>query len=209
MTPGPTIIRKCSVCGKLIAQRTIASGNTCGARFWTDGKREAPMLPERLWLVKCQHCGAVVWIDEQDEVGEVVPWGAADAKFDGALPYEHPSFADYLAVLGSVLSDSRKQRYLRLSAWWAGNDTRRRVNGASALNADEAANLRAFMALLDDSDENDRLTKAEALRELGEYPKSLELLSGPFREGLARSASIVRDLVTQRTPLVKEMDLGS
>jgi len=51
MLPGPTIVRKCSTCGKLIAQPTLLSGNTFGARFWTDGKREAPMLPEQPWLV--------------------------------------------------------------------------------------------------------------------------------------------------------------
>jgi hypothetical protein len=30
-----------------MAQRTLASGNTIGARFWTDGKMEAPMLPDQ------------------------------------------------------------------------------------------------------------------------------------------------------------------
>ena len=43
MLPGPTIIRRCSACGNPIAQGTLASWNTFGARFWTDGKMEAPM----------------------------------------------------------------------------------------------------------------------------------------------------------------------
>ena len=44
MLPGPTIIKKCLVCSKSIEHHTIGSGNTFGATFWTDGKREAPML---------------------------------------------------------------------------------------------------------------------------------------------------------------------
>jgi len=71
MLPGPTIIRRCSACTKLIEQFTLNSGNTIGARFWTDGKRDAPMLPDELWLVKCQQSGALVWIDEQEQVGIV------------------------------------------------------------------------------------------------------------------------------------------
>jgi hypothetical protein len=76
MTPGPTIIRECSACGKHISQHTIGSGNTFGARFWTDGKRDAPMFPDQPWLVRCQHCGTLVWIDEQTQIGEIDSWSS-------------------------------------------------------------------------------------------------------------------------------------
>jgi len=33
MLPGPTIIRKCSACGKLIEEHTISSGNTFGTCY--------------------------------------------------------------------------------------------------------------------------------------------------------------------------------
>ena len=51
MLPGPTTIKRCPGCKGLLAEGTLASGNTLGATFWTDGKREAPMLPEMPWLV--------------------------------------------------------------------------------------------------------------------------------------------------------------
>ena len=44
MLPGPTIIRECPECGQPIKQWTLLSGNAFGARFWTDGKPDAPML---------------------------------------------------------------------------------------------------------------------------------------------------------------------
>jgi len=73
MLPGLTIIKKCSACSKLIKQETISSGNTFGATFWTDGKREAPMLPEQPWLVMCPHCHVPLWIDELEElVGDLI-----------------------------------------------------------------------------------------------------------------------------------------
>ncbi|MBN1464158.1 hypothetical protein JXA02_00250 [candidate division KSB1 bacterium] len=38
MILGTVIIRKCSACGELIVEDSIGSGNTFGARFWTDGR---------------------------------------------------------------------------------------------------------------------------------------------------------------------------
>lgn len=35
MVPGESIVRRCPSCEGSIRQRTLASGNTFGARFWT------------------------------------------------------------------------------------------------------------------------------------------------------------------------------
>ena len=129
MLPGPTVMRKCFACKKVIAQSTIASGNTFGARFWTDGMQDAPMLPDEPWLVKCQHCGELVWIDEQEYVGEVELWGQQE-DFKDALPYVAPSAHDYFIFFQKGVFDSEKERYLRLRAWWAGNDARREGEAA-------------------------------------------------------------------------------
>ncbi len=61
MLPGPTIIKRCSDCSQLIEQSTLDSGNTLGAKFWTDGKRYFPMLPDNPWLVECPHCQAFLF----------------------------------------------------------------------------------------------------------------------------------------------------
>lgn len=207
MMPGSTVIRRCSVCAKLIAQETIASGNTFGARFWTDGKRDAPMLPDQPWLVKCRHCRALVWIDEQEKVGEVEPWDSGDATFGDARPYITPSVRDYFAILEEGVSDNKKVTYLRRRAWWAGNDARRQGGDATPLSDVETANLHAFAALLDESDENDRIMKAEVMRELGEYEDATALLSKPFSDGLAQAVAIIKGLTAQRISFVREMEL--
>ena len=123
MTPGPTMIRECSACGKHIAQQTTSSGNTFGARFWTDGKRDAPMLPDEPFLVKCQHCSALVWIYEQKKVGEIDPWGPTThnaGKFPDARPASNPTLHEYAGFLEAGESDKAKERYVRVRAWWAG-----------------------------------------------------------------------------------------
>lgn len=65
MLPGPKIIRKCSKCKNLVQQETLMSGNTLGARYYTDGKMEAPMLPYLQYLIKCPHCNYLIWINKQ------------------------------------------------------------------------------------------------------------------------------------------------
>lgn len=209
MTPGPTIIRECSACGKYIAQQTINSGNTFGARFWTDGKRDAPMLPDQPWLVKCGHCGAFLWIDEQTQVAEIDPWGSktsATERFSDARPISTPVLQDYVSFLQACTCDKQKERYVRLRLWWAGNDTRRDSTKSVPLSSFEVENLRAFVAMLDETDENDRVMKSEGLRELGEFADAERLLATTFDEGLRQAVAIIRDLNQERVTAVAEME---
>ena len=208
MRPGPTIIRECSACGKHIAQHTIVSGNTCGARFWTDGKRDSPRLPDQPWLVKCQHCNTLVWIDEQKQVGEIAPWGSKTSdgdKFLDARPASTPTLQDYAVFIEAGISDKQKERYVRLSAWWAGNDPRRERAQRTPLGSFEAQNLRAFLTLLDEDEDNDRIMKAEALRELGEFAAAENLLATEFGEELLQAVSIISDLNQKRVATVAKM----
>jgi hypothetical protein len=44
LTPGPTIIRQCPGCKQGSREFIIRSGNTAGAKWWTDGVGEVPAL---------------------------------------------------------------------------------------------------------------------------------------------------------------------
>src|SRR4030067_1169918 len=109
MLPGNTIIRKCTACAKPIEQDTISSGNTFGATYWTDGKCNAPMLPDQPWLVMCPHCHSALWIDELKILGERVPWMECPDFLKHAAGYEMPSLDDYFAVLGEELKTPKKE----------------------------------------------------------------------------------------------------
>lgn len=210
MIPGPTIIRKCSACGKHISQDTNISGNTCGARFWTDGKWDAPMLLDQPPLVKCQHCGTLVWIDEQTEVGELDAWHFFDTddrdRFRDARPGSTPTLQDYADLLDAGISDKNKEHYVRLRAWWAGNDPRRESGESTHLDSFEKQNLGAFLALLDETDDHERVMKAEVFRELGEFNEAEKLLATDFDDELTQAVSMIRDLNQKRIATVAEME---
>ena len=208
MLPGPTIIRQCSSCSKYISERTIGSGNTYGARFWTDGKRDAPMLPNRSLLLKCNHCDNLVWINEQAELGETGPWEPeADVtlRFPDARPPSTPTLQEYADFLKAGMSNKKKEFYVRLRLWWAGNDDRRESEQPTPLDSFEIENLRAFLALLDEAEEDDRLMKAEALRELGEFAKAEELLDFKFDEEMTHAVDVIRELIKNRVATVAEI----
>ena len=208
MTPGPIIIRKCSSCGKHISQRTLRSSNTFGARLWTDGKMDAPMLPEQLRLAKCQHCNTLVWIEELQQVGKIEPRSSDNpdlAKLRDAKPPDTPTLEEYTDYLDSGVTDKEKERFIRLQIWWGGNDLRREICKPFSLDSFEAQNLIALTVLLDETYENDRIMKAEAFRELREFDASEELLSMGFNEELMQAVSFIRDLNQKQISAVAEI----
>lgn len=209
MLPGKSIILKCSACKKLIEQETISSGNTFGARYWTDGKEDTPMLPDAPQFVKCGHCATLIWIDEQLKVGEIEqPW-LNNGYFKGSCRYKIPSAQDYFSALAvGNFFDKHRELYLRLQAWWTGNDIRRQKKNPPPLSKDEIANLRAFVKMIKrkESHEEVRIMKAEIMRELGNYKEAMKLLSKPFSKELAYTAKKIKELALLKNPFVQEID---
>jgi hypothetical protein len=187
---------------------TIASGNTFGARLWTDGKREAPMMPDQPWLIGCPHCAASLWIDELPVIKQIRACTDLDQDTEpisDALPYVTPALHDYLGLLTGGISDPKKCRYLRLRAWWAGNDGRRKAQDSKRLSTEEVANLNALAAMLNESEEEERLMKAEAMRELERYDDAAALLALAFRKELHQPVAIIKALVDQKVAGVREL----
>lgn len=71
MVPGPVDVLACPRCGALQLHGTLASGNTFGARWWSDGKLEAPMLPVFSPVGRCTSCGGFFWLERAERVGEL------------------------------------------------------------------------------------------------------------------------------------------
>jgi len=231
MQPGPTMIKKCSVCEKLIEKDTIMSGNGLGAVLWTDGKVEAPMCPETPSLVKCPHCGAFLWINELEEIGMIGDgyffrenylfveneWQEVET-FGETLRYKLPNFDEYLALAEKGVETKDKERYIRLHAWWLGNDVRRwtqnkkmcwRQNEEIPISDREASNLEALAKLLDESKPEDILMKAEIMRELGRFNDAIALLAQlkyDEIDSFFQSASIIENLAEKGYVYVCEME---
>jgi hypothetical protein len=196
MTPGPVLIMKAPGCKKPVKFRTIVSGNTFWAIFWTDGKREAPMLPDEPWLKKSPSEGVLFWSDECEEIGQINWFSGSKANPDwedlefAAEPTEQDYFA---AITNGTASTDEKLRYLRMRLWWKGNDPVRR-NESSQLPDEHLDNLRKLSDILSESDADQRLIKAEALRELSCFEDSLRLLDHSFPDAYQQAVTRIRGL---------------
>lgn len=84
MNLGPARKAYCPHCHAVKLIATIASGNTIGARMWSDMKSEAPMMPRASYVQKCEACSKyftlAVWADydaepEYADDGSTGTWG--------------------------------------------------------------------------------------------------------------------------------------
>jgi hypothetical protein len=196
------IVRECPHCKAHVVQEETVSGNTIGAIYWTDGKREAKMLPDHPWLAKCPVCAGLFWVDEALEV---------DSGFDAAKGKQQvlaPSEKELLSFLTAPALPRDKELYLRVRAWRSANDAwRRNPNATPAFSKDQVQNLHALSAMLDESVPNQRILKAEISRELGEFDKCLSLLSHPFEKDYEFTVGFIRKLAEDRVRAVKPFEL--
>ena len=163
------------------------------------------MLPDQPWLVMCPHCHAPLWIDELEELGQIEPWGDEKCDFNDAHDFIVPTLDDYFTLSANGVSDREKARYARLRAWWAGNDERRRSQVEIPMSAGETENVAAFIIMLDESDANDLVVKAEAMRELGRFEESLSLLEKSDDKNFAKAVEIIKRLSEKRDPYVRQL----
>lgn len=212
MIPGPDKIKECTECKRDFKEASVESGNTFGATYWTDGKREAPMLPDQEWLLICPHCSAGLWSDELDVIAELnVLFGHADYSDDeeySNTPYaKTPSINDFHQTLISQTLDNEKTQYLRVKIWWTGNDVRRENPDGAAMTALEIDNLVALIPMLTQGDADDQslIMKAEALRELGRFDDALLVLDKITDRQLAKAVDQVRQLAMDKDWVVRQL----
>jgi hypothetical protein len=182
MTPGPTLILLPRGCLTPLRCSTIGSGNTFGALFWTDGKCEAPMLPDEPSLLKHPTESVLFWRNQCKEIGEIDFWSndAANPEWNDLPEVEEPNETDYLAALNSPLSKPKsKEKYIRMRLWWLGNDPIRR-DKTITLSDSHQVNMLHLLTLLKDKTCEELLMKAEILRELSRFDEALLLLQHPF-----------------------------
>lgn len=208
MTPGPTLILQLPNSQSVVRIGTIGSGNTFGARQWTDGKMDAPMLPDSPWLRVHPGTGELFWTDEckelfrEEDEGDT-PAGLAEAPFA-----EEPELSGYERALAEGLGATvEKERYIRMRCWWLANDPVREGQASAPAWAGWSANLQRFRSLLDLEDPEQRIMAAEAARELGDFDTASELMRWKFPEGYYDIRASVMRQIMEGNCLVHEVKI--
>lgn len=141
------------------------------AAFWSDGKLWATMMREMDEITKCPRCGCYDRVSQLKE----------RASFWKRPKYlKELTASEYLDALQKGVATSKKDEiFLRVRAWWAANDRyrNRRPVADVVLPAAATENLIKLSGLLDDSDPDHVLTKAEIARELGRMDEADRILA--------------------------------
>lgn len=215
MTPGPRYVVRCPLCGHLGHYDTINSGNTFGAKVYTDGRQVAPMLPEIAPVALCRGCSGAFWLKQAQALGSYEPYGLdadrPDPAWAAADRLGEPDEGTYFQWMDRLLAwRPERERALRLHAWWRGNDRHR---GGKPAEADAGpdhvvareANMRALLPLLHSADDSDALMRAEVHRELGEFSQALSELAAPLPDGFGTAVRRLRSLAEAGDRQVREL----
>lgn len=181
MTSYASEVKGCPHCKSRQHVDFCRSCNTINAKFYTDGFVYGPMYDETCFLLVCSECHEYFWLEEGlDET-------SLDSTSEGAV------FTGYAeGVRGSGYEEALRrapwrndaqERYVRIRAWWASNDPyREQTVQEFRLSLEQEENLRRLVQLLDGSEPEDLLMKAELYRELGLFKDCFEQLTAKFED---------------------------
>lgn len=186
-------------------------GSLREATVWTDGRMVGPWIPEELALVGCPFCAESFWTRDSQALG-VGNESYSDSRWPEArVVVELDAPAILQAIVVGRATSPRKEKYLRMHAWWRDSD-RRREGVAKELDTTEPGeemreNMRRLHLLTIEDNGDDRLMKAELSRQLGRFDEALHLLTHEFRqEEHVRAAERIRELAKARDHRVARVD---
>lgn len=163
-------ILTCPFCGEKKEIMCLMSGNTFGAKMWSDNKCIYPMYPEISLVQKCPHCGKFYIRTRQETV-----WAETGYSFEqGLLTYEEmkQAFAQLMEA-GDLTHD--EEINVRMMLHHAHNDNFRSEQ-TSEFTDDDLTLFRENALWLIQNIIRDNVMKAEFYREIGEFEKAKSIL---------------------------------
>ena len=166
-------------------------------------------------MVKCHACAKCYWLTDATEIGVV----ARDFRAKEPVPeawskapeVKEPSADEYLdAIEAGLAKDRAQEKSLRLLAWWRANDASRDwtpdAERARAASPDGfRRNLRRLAELLTDDTDDERVMKAEVLRELGQFKAAEAALGEVVSKDLDWVVERIRTLCRARNAKVAKL----
>ena len=173
MILGNPLIINCPTCKKEYTQTNVASGNTFGGVFWSDGSFFAPMFPDLAIFTRCTECKSIFNI-QTAPVHEADDWEDAE----GLPDIEHLGTEDlWFALNNKIYTNKEEEIYLRKRLWWRLNHHPWKQEKPMHVNSLEyKQNNEALIRLLDGSDDDQLLMQAELHRNLGNFTICLDLI---------------------------------
>jgi hypothetical protein len=173
MRPGPTLVYKCPICGKIVRCGSLLSGNTFDAKLYSDGKQIAPMLPEFPGIVKCGKCSGFYWLNDENKTGEYKFPEDKKEEWGNAVEARFLSMDEIIEAIDlKIYKNNSEEFYLRVRLWWAFNDRIREGKNIFVDQDDKniyESNCKNLINIIDKNNISGKIMSAELLRNLSNY----------------------------------------
>ena len=192
---------------ELVKVFVCASGNSHGARYWSDCKPDMPMYkaPAALMKIEDGEDRKLFWREDCEEVGRIGHFESKKGLWDDVEFADAATEADMMYALAWGLADTpKKEKRLRIDLWHVGND-HIRCGKKQALPQMHLDNLKALLNFFSDEKPTDQLMKAEAFRELGMFDQALKTLEFEFDEDFQFTRDAIKELALARSVHVTEL----
>lgn len=180
MILGPNLIYQCPSCESLIKSSSLISGNTFGAKRFSDNKVESPRMPNLPNLIRCE-CKNFIWLFRSKPIGEYeydeeIPLEWTKATYAKPLTlFEYLEFLDLTQNL-----KVQDELYVRMKVLWSFNDRVRQNRPHFNTKDEEMAwswNIGRLLKLMDWSKSENRLLASELMRYLEKWEFAIEILN--------------------------------
>lgn len=179
MILGPNLIYQCPSCYSLIESSSMISGNSFGAKRYSDGKVEARMLSNPLKLFKCHGCRQFLWLSKLSQIGEYELDEGKPDKWESAQYLNSLSIDEFLEFLSTSSFNRDEELYVRLRVLWGFND-RVRMGLPQFISLIDQENwtwnIVKLLEVLDWEKSENRLLVGELLRYLEDWDFAIEIL---------------------------------
>ena len=221
MLPGPSYVYECSSCHSLFSRRSISSGNTLRARYRSDGRMDAPMLPTTPLLSACPHCKTPVFWPKTKELAKYETYARKyfstsepdskqlefekqqfelETRYKDAQQYSEVTATQIAEFLNGLEFSEKHEPTLRMQFWWVSNDERM-ANGREVLNAEERENLKELLQLLGNDNDSMMLLSSEIYREMGAFLEAKRCLDYDFKDHKAAMAEQLMRAIEEENTL--------
>ena len=209
MIYGSNYIYQCPTCKNLLQNRSLISGNTSGAKWFSDGKQIARMLPEFPNLTKCKKCDTIFWLTKLKELG-TFEWGDIDKQdWQNADEAEFLNIDDYFRAIDLKVAENEDEEYfIKQRIWWAFNDRVRESSEIFVNENDESlyrGNCFALIYLLDIESDNQKTTIGELYRNMGDFEKCINIIESIQDEELKWLVDKLRNECMEKNRWVIEL----
>ncbi len=193
----------CPGCNLTLHFMSTSSGNSFGAKVYTDGFIKGPMYSQVEALSSCLKCKTLFW---QEDVKTLSQTRHPDVKDFDKHPFcRSVAVADYPEILAKTpWRDSAEEKYCRIRAWWAWNEPHQKTTEHDIVLLPPAqSNLNRLLELLDKNEDIDAISRCEILRELGRFQECIEELDRPYDERYRKAKLMIMTLAKENISSVR------